>query len=191
MSKLTYSFSVSLDGFINDAAGSLEWIDMTEEIHAWFNDRAREAAASLYGRRLWETMAAYWPDALTDADANPVILDFARIWNATPKIVFSSTLDASSVAAVANARLERGSLLDALPRLRDEFPGELEVGGAALAAPLIRRNLIDEYRLVVHPVVLGSGTPFLPPLGSPLRLRLVESRPFASGAVLLRYDRPS
>ena len=184
MSKVTYSFSVSADGFINDASGSLGWAQIDEEIHTWFNDRAREADAFLYGRRLWETMAAYWPDAATDGDASPAMLDFARIWNAKPKVVFSSTLE----SVEHGARLERGPILDALPRLREEFPGELEVGGAALAADLVQGGLIDEYRLVVHPVALGAGTPFFPPLDAPLHLRLVESRPFASGAVLLRYE---
>ncbi len=183
MGRLTYSMNVSLDGFINDAAGSLDWIGMDEEIHAWFNDRAREADAFVYGRRMWQTMAPYWPNALADADEPPVIRDFAEIWNAKPKVVFSSTLE----RVEHGARLMRGDVAEAIAALQGEFPGELDVGGATLAAPLIRRGLVDEYRLVIHPVVVGAGTRFLPPLDSPLPLRLIETGRFGSGATLAIY----
>ncbi len=183
MGRLIYSMSVSLDGYINDAAGSLDWVDMDAEIHAWFNDRAREADVFLYGRRLWETMADYWPDAEADDDATPVELDFARIWKAKPKIVFSSTL-----ASIGHgARLERGDVVDAMSGLREEFAGDIDVGGATLAAPLVRNGLVDEYRLVIHPVLVGAGTPFFPPLEAPRRLRLVETGRFGSGATLAIY----
>jgi dihydrofolate reductase len=183
MGRITYSMNVSLDGFINDAAGSLDWIGMDEEIHAWFNDRAREADAFVYGRRMWETMAPYWPNALKEADAPPVIRDFAEIWNAKPKIVFSSTLEHVDYGA----RLMGGQVEEAIAALQDEFPGELDVGGPTLAAPLIRRGLVHEYRLVVHPVVVGAGTRFFPPLDAPLLLRLVETARFGSGATLAIY----
>jgi dihydrofolate reductase len=181
--RVIYAMNVSLDGYINDASGSLDWVDMDEEVHAWFNDGAAEADAFVYGRRMWEIMAGYWPNAEADPDAAPVMLDFARIWNATPKIVISSTLPAVS----HGARLARGDVGDAITALRDEFRGDLDVGGATLAAELIRRGLIDEYRLVVHPVILGAGTPFFPPLDAPIRLQLTETRRFSRGSTLAVY----
>jgi dihydrofolate reductase len=183
MGRVIYAMNVSLDGYINDAQGSLDWVGMDDEIHAWFNDRAREADAFVYGRRMWETMAAYWPDAETDADAVPVVLDFARIWNMKPKIVISSTLP----AVAHDARLARADAGEVISALREEFPGDLDVGGAILAGELIRRGLVDEYRLVVHPVILGAGTPFFPRLPAPISLELRETRRFASGATLAVY----
>jgi dihydrofolate reductase len=183
MGRLIYSLNVSLDGYVETPDHGLDWAVVDDELHAWFNDRARGMDASLYGRRLYETMAAYWPHAEEDPAATPVTLDFAQIWKATPRIVFSSTLESVDW----NSRLVRGDPVDELARLRREYPGDLEVGGATLASAFVRRNLIDEYWPVVHPVVLGAGTPFFPPLESPLRLRLTETRRFGSGAVLLAY----
>jgi dihydrofolate reductase len=111
--------------------------------------------------------------------------EFGDIWLATPKIVFSSTLRSVDW----NSRLVRGDVGDELARLRREFSGDMAVAGATLAASFIRRGLVDEYHLVVHPVVLGAGTPFFPPLDSPIRLRAIERRTFASGVVYLGYER--
>jgi dihydrofolate reductase len=183
--KLIYSMNVSLDGFVETPDHGLDWANVDEELHAWFNDRARTIAASLYGRRMYEVMAAYWPHAETDPDGNDTTRDFAAIWNATPKFVFSSTLQ----DVQWNSRLVRGDVGDELARIRDEFDGDLDVGGATLAAEFIRRDLVDEFELVVHPVVLGAGTPFFPALDEPLRLRLVDTRRFASGAFYLGYAR--
>jgi dihydrofolate reductase len=185
MGKLVYSMNVSLDGFVETPDHSLDWADVDEELHSWFNDQARETAAELYGRRLYEVMSAYWPTAADDPSATPVTLDFATIWNATPKVVFSTTLE----RVEWNSRLATGDVGEELAGLRAEFDGELSVGGPTLAAQFIRRGLVDEYRLVVHPVVLGAGTPFFPPLDEPLRLRLVDTRRFASGALYLGYAR--
>lgn len=181
--RVVYSMNVSLDGFINDRNGSLEWADVDEEVHGWFNDRARDAAAFVYGRRMYETMAAYWPFALDEPDASPVIVDFAQIWQRKPKRVFSRSLRAVD----SNVRLTADDIVDALPALKRDFDGELDVGGASLAASLIERNLVDEYRLVMHPVLLGGGTPFFPTCASEVRLRPTETRGFANGAVLLSY----
>ena len=139
--------------------------------------------ASLYGRRLYETMAAYWPTGADDPDATPTMLKFARVWNAKPIVVFSSTL----TDVVSNARLVAGDVSDRLAEVRREFSGDLNVGGADLAGQFVRRGLVDEYRLVIHPVVLGSGTPFWPQLEAPLRLKLADSHSFASGVVLRSY----
>ena len=182
--RVVYSMSVSLDGYINSPTGSLDWANVDVELHAWFNDRARHAAAFVYGRRLYETMTAYWPTALDDASAPPVIRDFAGIWTPKPKIVFSSTLESVDW----NSRLMRGDIVAALPALKSDFDGELDVGGATLAASLVAANMIDEYRVVFHPVLIGGGTPFFPRLDDRLDLRLTGTRQFGNGAVELTYE---
>ena len=181
MGKLVYLMNVSLDGYVETPDHSLDWTDVNEEVHSWFTERSRETDAFLYGRRLYELMNAFWPTAESDPAAPDYIVDFARVWNATPKIVFSTSLDHVD----GNSRLVSGDVGDVLARLRAEFPGELSVGGPTLAAQFIRRGLVDEYRVVVHPVILGAGLPFFPPLETPVKLRLKETRQFASGAIYL------
>ena len=143
----------------------------------------RTLDASLYGRRLYEVMAAYWPTGEKDPASTEPMREFARIWNPMPKIVFSTSLK----QVEHNSRLVKGDVGAVLDRLRDEFDGDLDVGGPNLAGQFVRRGLVDEYRLVIHPVVLGAGTPFWPELEAPLRLRLVDSRTFASGAEFRSY----
>jgi dihydrofolate reductase len=181
MGKLIYSLNVSLDGFAAGPGGGLEWAKVDEDLHTWFNDQAREVAGSLYGRRMYELMAAYWPTAGSDPSATDVERDFARIWNATPKIVFSRTLE----TVEWNSRLVRGDVGEELARLRGELDGDLDVGGPTLAAEFIRRGLVDEYRLLVHPVILGEGLPFFPQLDSPIQLRQVDSHTFRSGVTYI------
>jgi dihydrofolate reductase len=183
MGKLIYLLNVSLDGYVETPDHSLDWAIVDDELHTWFNDQARELAASLYGRRMYELMADYWPTAESDPSATEPMRDFARIWAATPKIVFSSTLQRVDW----NSRLVRGDVGEELARLRTEFDGDLNVGGPSLASAFIRRGLVDEYRLVVHPVILGAGTPFFPELDSPIRLRQTETRLFDSGVRYLGY----
>ncbi len=181
--RVVYSMSVSLDGYINSASGSLDWVDIDEELHGWFNDRSREAGAFLYGRRMYETMAPYWPNALDDPDTTPVERDFAVIWRDKPKVVFSTTLESVDFGC----RLVREDIVATLPALKDEFDGELDVGGATLAAPLVAAKLIDEYRIVVHPVLLGGGTSFFPVHVNRLDLEPTGTDRFANGATLLTY----
>lgn len=183
MGKLVYLMNVSLDGYVETPDRSLDWAGVDEEIHRWFNDRSRETDAFLYGRRLYEVMNAFWPTAESLPSAPDYILDFARVWNATQKIVFSTSL----ARVDGNSRLVSGDVGDVLARVRTEFPGELSVAGPTLAAQFIRRGLIDEYRVVVHPVILGAGLPFFPRLETPVGLRLTETRQFASGAMYLAY----
>lgn len=185
MGKLIYLMNVSLDGYVETLDHSLDWTHVDDELHAWFNEHERNTAAVLYGRRLYETMAGYWPTAESDPNATDVMREFARIWNAKPKIVFSSTLR----DVVGNSRLVSGDVGAVLDQLRRDIEGDLSVGGPTLAAEFIRRGLVDEYRLVVHPVILGGGTPFFPPLETRLDLRLVDTRRFASGATYLGYAR--
>lgn len=184
MGRLTYLMNVSLDGFVAAPDGALDWATVDEELHAWFNERTRALDAEIYGRRLYELMAAHWPTAGSDPASGPVEREYAAIWNALPKVVFSRTLE----RVEWNSRLVRGDVGEELDRLHTEFPGNLSVGGPTLAAEFIRRGLVDEYGLVVHPVVLGSGLPYFPPLDAPIPLRLVERREFGSGAVHLRYE---
>ncbi len=183
MGKLIYLMNVSLDGYVETPARGLEWTNVDEELHTWFNDQAREADAFLYGRRLYEVMAAYWPTAEADPAATPATLDFARIWNEKPKVVFSTTI----ASVEGNSRLVRGDVVDELAHLRTEFDGDLEVGGPTLASAFIRHGLVDEYRLVVHPTILGAGPPFFPKLETPIRLHLSDLRTFDSGATYLGY----
>lgn len=184
MGRLIYGMNVSLDGYIETPDHSLDWTIVDEELHTWFNDRMRELDASIYGRRLYEVMSAHWPTYESDPAATDAMREFGRIWNATPRIVFSTTLD--SVAW--NSRLVRGDVGDELAHIRKEFQGDIEIGGATLASAFIRRDLIDEYQLIVHPVAIGAGTPYFPELETPLRLRLLEKSAFASGVVVLRYE---
>ncbi len=183
MGKLIYSMNVSLDGFVETPDHGLDWAAVDEELHTWFNDQARRVDAFLYGRRLHELMAAYWPAADSDPSATPSMLEFARIWRPKPKIVFSTTLE----TVEWNGRVVSGDVGVELAKLRQEFDGDLDVGGPTLASAFIERGLVDEYRLVVHPVVLGAGTRFFPGLDRLIGLRLVDTRTFESGAVYLGY----
>lgn len=184
MGKLSYGFNVSVDGYIADARGNIDWSEPSEELHRYWNDFARQTALSFYGRRLYDLMSAYWPTADQDPDATPVTLDFARVWCTMPKVVFSRTLESVGW----NSRLERGDPVEVVRRLKAETDGTLELAGATLAAPVVRAGLVDEYRMVVTPTAVGGGTPFFPTLPSWMSLRLLENRTFPGGTVLLRYE---
>ena len=183
MGRLIYLMNVSLDGYVETPDHALDWATNDEELLGWFNEHERVIDASLYGRRMYQLMTAYWPTAEADPAATPAMREYARLWNATPKIVFSRTLD----AVEGNSRLAAGEPADELGRLRREFAGDLEVSGPTLASAFVRRGLVDSYRLVVHPVVLGAGTPYFPGLERPFRLRLTEMHRFSSGVVYLGY----
>ncbi len=183
MGKLIYSMNVSLDGFVETPDHSLDWALVDDELHAWWNDQTRPLQATLYGRRIYEIMAAHWPTGEDDPASTEVEREFARIWNPMPKIVFSTSLEHVD----HNARLVRGDVADVLTGLRREFDGDLDVSGPNLAGQFVSRGLVDEYQLVVHPVVLGAGTPFWPTLQEPLRLVHTDTRTFASGVEARSY----
>ena len=183
MGKLIYLLNLSLDGFFETSDHSPDFATVDEEIHGWFNDEIRRLDATLYGRRMYEVMAAYWPYGEDDPEATDAMREFSRLWKPMPKIVFSSTLE----SVEHNARLVHGDVGEALEEVRREFDGDIGVGGPNLASQFVRRGLVDEYRLVIHPVVLGAGTRFWPPLEDPLRLKLVETRTFASGVIAVTY----
>jgi dihydrofolate reductase len=137
----------------------------------------------LYGRGMYELMSGYWPTAESDPSATPVEVEFAGIWTTKPKIVFSRTLSAVGW----NSRLVRDDAVEEVARLKAQGL-DMDVGGPTLASAIIQAGLVDEYRLALHPVVLGGGTPFFPPSVDRLDLRLLEARTFRSGVVYLRYE---
>jgi dihydrofolate reductase len=181
--NVVYSMHVSLDGYVEGPNRELDWADPDAEVHSFVNDQERSAGAYLYGRRLYELMAGYWPTAGDAPGAPAPEVDFARIWLAMPKLVFSSTLE----RVEWNSRLVAGDAAEEVARLKQEPGGELHVGGATLAASLLRARLVDEIRLYLFPTVLGAGAPFLPPLDRPFGLELADTRRFASGVVYLAY----
>jgi dihydrofolate reductase len=183
MGKVIFLMNVSLDGYIETPDHSLDWTIADDELLAWFSERTRRFEAIVYGRRLYELMNAHWPTAGSDPAATGPMVEFARIWNAKPKVVVSSSMQESPVGW----RLTSGDPETILEELRRDFSGDLEIGGPTLAAGFIRRGLVDEYMLVVHPVILGGGTPFFPDLERPAGLRLLETRTFSSGAVYLGF----
>ena len=185
MRKVIYSLSVSLDGFAETREHRIDWVIVDEELHTFFNAQAREMGADLYGRRMYELMAAYWPTADSDPSNPSVIIEFARIWKDMPKVVFSKTLE----KVEWNSRLVKGDIAAEVARLKAQPGKDLGVGGPTLAATLARLGLIDEYRLFVNPIVLGGGTPFFPALEDRIDLHLVETRTFRSGVVYLRYQK--
>ena len=182
MGILSYSMSVSLDGYIEDVNGGIAFSEPDEEVHRFANQQTRETAAFLFGRGLYEVMEEFWT-APERADGPEVEAEFAREYTATPRIVFSDSL--ASVAPGCRL-VRRADAVDEVVRLRKETDGDLAVGGAGLAASLL--DQIDEFHLRVVPAFLGGGTPYVP-LGTDLRLRLVEQRTFRGGTVYLRYAR--
>jgi dihydrofolate reductase len=182
MRKLIYSFGVSLDGFIAGPDGGIDWSAPDEELHRFHNEQARELGAHLYGRRLYETMLA-WETPEKIPSATEPMLEFAEIWKATPKVVFSKTLE----NVEGNARLVRDGAAEEVARLKEQPGKDLAVGGAGLASTLIKRGLVDEYGLFISPVVLGGGTPYFPSLDARIDLELVETKTFGSRVVYARY----
>lgn len=181
---MVYSMGVSLDGFIAGPDGDISWTMPSEELHLFHNRLAEATDLHLCGRRLYETMLVWETWEEDQSDAGAAELEFAPIWRAMPKIVFSKTL--TNVEG-SNTRLETGDVVETARKLKAETDGEIAVGGAGLAAGLIQAGLVDEYRLFVYPVVLGSGIPFFPPLDEPIDLGLVETRDFGSRVTHLRY----
>jgi dihydrofolate reductase len=184
MRELIYSMGVSLDGFIAGPSGEIDWSGPDEELQRFHNEQARQLGAHLYGRRLYETMKP-WETADEDPSRQEHEREFARIWKATPKVVFSTTLD----EVEAGTRLVKTNATGEVARLKAEPGKTLAVGGAGLASSLIEHGLVDEFRLLVNPVVLGDGTPFFPALHERIELELVETRTFGSRVVYMRYRR--
>ena len=183
MGMVRYSMGVSLDGFIAGPDGAIDWAAPDEELMQFHNEQTRELGAHLCGRGLYEDMLPWETEGATRSD--PRQLEFARIWTALPKVVFSSTLQ----QVEGNARLATGDIATEVATLKERSAKDVSVGGASLAAALVDLDLIDEYRLFVSPVVLGGGRRYFPPRAGRLDLELLETRTFGSRVVYLRYRR--
>jgi dihydrofolate reductase len=183
--KLIFSMTESVDGYIADPDGKIDWSAPDDELHRFHNEQTRELGGHLCGRRLYEAMV-YWETAEQDPALGQTQREFAQIWRALPKVVFSNTLE----EVEGNWRLVRGDPAEEVMRLKEEPGKDLGVGGASLAASLTKLGLIDDYRLFVTPTVLGGGTPYFPPLDERISLELVETRTFGE-VVFLHYVRRS
>ena len=183
MAKLIYSMFTSLDGYTEDEHGRFGWgAPEDEELHSYVNELASSFGTYLYGRRMYETMV-YWETAHTVRDQPRFVFDFARQWQAAEKIVYSRTL---AEPRSARTRIEREFDSDAVRRLKAEAGHDITVDGPQLAAQAIRAGLVDEFQMIVCPVVVGSGKRFFPD-GVLLDLELVEERSFRKSVVVLRY----
>ncbi len=183
MARLIYSAITSLDGYVADEDGSFEWAAPDAEVHAFVNDLERPVGTYLYGRGMYEVMAA-WEDAGI-ADGQPAaVQDYAAIWRSADKIVYSTSLDAVSTARTF---LEHAFVPDAIRQRKARAGRDLGIGGPNLAGQALRAGLVDECRLFVTPVVVGGGTPALP-RGGRLSLELLDERRFSNGVVYLRYS---
>ncbi|MEA2449920.1 MAG: hypothetical protein QOG63_1852 [Thermoleophilaceae bacterium] len=182
MANLIYSTITSLDGYVEDTHGKFDWARPDEEVHGFVNDLERGIGTYLYGRGMYETLVA-WETMPTGADQPAVIRDYAEIWRAADKIVYSSTLQ---TAASARTRIERDFDPEAVREMKAAASRDISVGGPGLAAHAFRAGLVDELHLFVNPVVVGGGKRSLPD-GVRLDLELTDERRFASGVVHLHY----
>jgi dihydrofolate reductase len=181
MAKLIYSGIMSLDGYVADEDGTFDWSAPDPEVHKFVNDLERPIGTYLFGRRMYEVMA-YWETGTGPSDL-PHIREYAEIWQAADKIVYSSTLQE---VASARTRIERAFDPEAVRELKATAARDLGVGGAELASQAIRAGLVDEYHLFLTPVVVGGGTPFLPD-HIRLALDLLDEHVFGNGVVHLHY----
>jgi dihydrofolate reductase len=182
MAKLIYPAIASLDGYVADEDGKFDWAEPDEEVHTFLNDLERPVGTHLYGRRLYEVLVA-WETVDSRPDQPAYILDFAKIWQAADKIVYSRTLETVSSA---RTRIEREFDPEAIGELKETSERDLLVGGPELAAEAIRAGLVDEYLLFLAPVAVGGGKRALPD-GVRVDLELLDERRFQSGFVYLRY----
>lgn len=182
MASLTYSAIASLDGYVADEDGRFDWAEPDPEVHAFINDLERPVGTYLYGRRMYEVML-WWETAHTRPDQPPVIRDFAEIWQATDKIVYSTTLETVSTA---RTRLEGDFDPASVGRLKASADRDIAVGGPDLAAQAIKAGLVDDWHLFVTPVLVGGGLAWLPD-DIRVHLELLDERRFDSGMVYLHY----
>ena len=180
---LIYSMSVSVDGFIADREGAFGWAAPSEKLFRFHLEKTRELGGFLCGRRLYETMLVWETDpSMRDTELDAA---FADVWCAIPKVVFSRTLD----SVQGNARLAEASVAEEVAAALDATDKDVSIGGAALAAAAIELGLVDELRMFRYPVVIGGGTPFLPPVTEDVALDLIETRTFGSRVIYERYGR--
>jgi dihydrofolate reductase len=182
MAKLTYSAISSLDGYVADVDGNFDWAAPEEEVHTFINDLERPVGTYLYGRRMYEVMVA-WESVHTLPDQPPFMHDYARIWQAADKIVYSKTLEAVSSA---RTRIERAFDPEAVRQMKAQADRDIIVGGPELAAQAIKAGLVDEWHLFVVPIVVGGGKRSLPD-NVRVKLELLDERRFGNGTVYLHY----
>lgn len=181
MAKMIYSAMTSLDGYVADEDGNFEWAELDEEVLAYINERERQNGTYLFGRKVYETMSVWeTPDVIP---MTGVALEYVPIWQAAEKIVYSTTLQTVSTA---KTRIERKFDADAVRELKERATRNIGVGGPGLAAHAIRAGLVDEFHLLIAPVVAGSGNPYLPG-NVALKLELLDERRFGNGLVYLQY----
>jgi dihydrofolate reductase len=180
---LIYSMSVSVDGFIADREGAFGWTAPSDELFRFHLSQVRELGGYLCGRRLYETMLVWETDPSLRADEPRAA--FADVWCALPKVVFSRTLD----SVQGNARLAEASVAEEVAAALDATDKDVAIGGAGLAATAVELGLVDELRMFRHPIVVGGGTPFLPPVTADVPLELIETRTFGSRVIFERYGR--
>jgi dihydrofolate reductase len=183
MGKVIYSNMMTVDGFMEGPDHSLDWPIIDEELHCFVNQEIKPWDAFLYGRRSYELMADYWPTADTNPASAPVEVEFAQIWKAKTKIVFSKSLQGIK----GDARLVKDVVPGEIRELKERSNNGLGLGGANLAATFMQLDLIDEYQIYIHPLLLGDGKPMFPATGKRINLRLAETRTFGSGVIFLRY----
>jgi len=182
VAKLIYAALLSVDGYIEDETGGFAWAEPSDDVHAFVNDLERSVGTYLYGRRMYETMV-YWETGPSADESSEVGRDFADIWRAADKVVYSRTL---AEASTPRTGLEREFVPDAVRRLKVSAASDISVGGAELAAQAFKADLVDECHLFLVPVVVGGGKRALPD-GVSLGLELLDERRFADGTVFLRY----
>ena len=182
MGRLVYTAIASLDGYIEDATGDFSWAAPDDEVHGFVNDLERPVGTYLYGRKMYETMAV-WETPKVIPGLTPSASEFAPVWQAADKIVYSKSL---KTVSTRKTRLEREFDVQAIRELKSQLPHDISVGGPTLAAHAIRAGLVDEYHLVVVPVMIGGGRRILPD-NVRIKLELVDERRFKSGTIYLRY----
>ncbi|MFD8075634.1 dihydrofolate reductase family protein [Streptomyces sp. NPDC059718] len=185
MRKIILQMAVSLDGYFEGPDREIDWHRVDEELHLHMNERLKTMGGFLSGRVTHELMAAYWPTADADPESSPAVAEFAGIWRDMPKVVYSRTLE----RADWNATIVRDVVAEEVMELKARPGGDLVLGGADLAASFLRLGLVDEYRIYVHPVVLGRGRPVFPDSDTLTALRLAGAQTFGNGVVLLQYGR--
>ena len=182
MARLIYTAITSLDGYVADEQGKFDWAEPDEEVHAFVNDLERSVGTHLLGRRMYEVMS-YWDDPPMLDEQPPVIHDFAAIWRAADKVVFSRTL---TTVSAPRTRLERDFDVEAIRRLKASATRDIAVGGPELAAQALAASLVDEVHLLLNPIIVGGGNPALP-AGVRVTLALMSERCFRNGVVHVGY----
>jgi dihydrofolate reductase len=182
MAMLIYSAITSLDGYIEDRAGNFDWAAPDDDVLSFLNELERPIGTYLYGRRMYETMV-YWETADVPADESPATSEWAQLWRAADKVIYSRSLESTSIA---RSRIEREFDPDAVRAMKDTVGQDITIGGANLAAQAFRAGLVDRCQLYLTPVIVGGGKPALPG-DVRLDLRLLDERRFANGVVFLDY----